>query len=88
MAEISTLPFWKKDASAYERLSELALLAKEHPERFNRFVVVYEELLSSGRVKPRTLVFRAKDDLAMDYSEQLGLLQIGILKIWDDTKDA
>lgn len=87
MAEIRTLPFWKKDASAYERLSELALLAKEHPERFGRFVIVYEETLPTGRVKPRTLVFRDKDDLGMDYSEQVGLLQIGILKIWDDTKE-
>lgn len=86
MAEINTLPLWKKGASPYERLSELALLAKEYPERFARFVVVYEETMSTGRVKPRTLTYRAKDDLKMDYSEQLGLLQIGIQKIWEDTK--
>lgn len=42
-ASISTLPVWKKDSTAAEWLGELAALAMEHPERWARIVVVFEE---------------------------------------------
>lgn len=69
---LSTLPIWKKDASAYERLSELALLAREHPERFAHFVLVYRETKNTGRWKIRTMEYGG------DLASNIGLLHIGI----------
>lgn len=68
---LATLPIWKKDASAYERLSELALLAREHPERFEAFVIVYRETLNSGNWKIRTMEYGG------DLASRLGLLVLG-----------
>ena len=47
-ASISTLPVWKKDSTAAEWLEELAALAREHPERWGKVVVVLDELNSEG----------------------------------------
>jgi len=55
-ASVSTLPIWKKDSTPAEWLQEVAALALEHPERFGRIVVIYEE--------------RAKDNTAMHIREQ------------------
>ena len=82
MAEIVTLPRWKKNATAYERLSELALLAKEQPEKFTKFALVYEEQLANGNVKPRILSFCAKTD-NLNYLETMGLFQAGIFSMWN-----
>lgn len=68
---VATLPIWKKDASAYERLSELALLAREHPERFERFVIVYRETKPSGNWQIRTMEYGG------DLESRLGLLVLG-----------
>jgi len=74
MAEIATLPIWKKDASAYERLSELALLAKEHPERFEKFVIVYLETLKTGRWQIRVM------NHGTHLVDTIGLLELGKLE--------
>lgn len=68
---LATLPVWKKDASAYERLSELALLAREKPERFHDFVIVYRETLKNGNWKIRQLALNG------DLASRLGLLELG-----------
>lgn len=68
---LATLPIWKKDASAYERLSELALLAREKPERFNGFVIVYREVLPNGNWQIRTMEYKG------DLAARLGLLELG-----------
>src|SRR5437899_366994 len=68
---LATLPIWKKDATAYERLSELALLAREHPERFEHFVIVYRQTLSNGNWKIRTMEYEG------DLGSRLGLLELG-----------
>lgn len=47
-ASIKTLPIWKKDSSPAEWLSEVAALAMEHPGRFSRIVVIYEEFNDKG----------------------------------------
>lgn len=82
MAEIVTLPKWKKGASAYERLSELALLAKEQPEKFDKFVIVYQELLSNGNVKPRTMSFALGGE-GLGHLESMGLLESGKIVTWN-----
>ncbi len=42
-ATVSTLPIWKKDSTASEWLQELAAMALEHPEQWERIVVVFEQ---------------------------------------------
>lgn len=68
---ITTLPIWKKDASVYERLSELALLAREKPERFHDFVLVYRETTKTGAWNVRTMEHEG------DLASRLGLLDLG-----------
>lgn len=68
---LSTLPIWKKDATAYERLSELALLAREKPERFLSFVIVYQQTLPNGNWKIRIMEHQG------DLASRLGLLELG-----------
>ncbi len=80
LAEPVTLPIWKKNATAYERLSELALLAREHPERFERFCIVYLETLSNGRWKFKTFEHNA------NLIEALGMYQIAVLHEYEDSK--
>lgn len=81
MAEIVTLPKWKKNATAYERLSELALLAREQPEKFDKFMLVYQELMPNGNVKPRIMDFSIRDP-QLDYAAQMGLFEAGKLTVW------
>lgn len=40
---VEYLPVWKANATAEERLLELAMMARKHPERFAKFVLVYQE---------------------------------------------
>lgn len=40
---VDYLPLWKKDATAEERLLELAMVSRKHPERFLKFFLVYQE---------------------------------------------
>ena len=68
---VATLPIWKKNATAYERLSELALLAREKPERFQQFVIVYKEITELGRYRIRTMEHGGL------LVENVGLLEIG-----------
>ena len=68
---VAVLPISKKDASAFERLSELALYAREKPERFQEFVIVYRETQKSGNWKIRTMEYNG------DLGSRLGLLRLG-----------
>lgn len=77
---VATLPIWKRDASAYERLSELALLAREHPERFNTFVIVYQETKANGNWQIRTMEFGG------DLASRIGLLYLGQDRLNEDSK--
>lgn len=40
---ISILPNWKKNATAEDRLNELALIARKRPELFEKMIIVYQE---------------------------------------------
>lgn len=70
---VKAFPAWKNNATAAERLDELAGIAREKPERFDKFVIVYRELTPAGRWKIRTLRF--PDDF--DVGGALGLLEFG-----------
>lgn len=71
MGELVTLPKWKKDASAYERLSELALLAREKPGIFEHFVIVYRGTEPNGNWKIRVMEHGGFLDA------NIGLLELG-----------
>ena len=70
-ATVHMLPIWKKDATAAERLSELSIYAQENPERFQRFVICYQEILPNGNYQFRTLQHNCK------LPEEVGLFEIG-----------
>lgn len=46
---VSYLPIWKEGATAEERFSELAMIARKHPERFGKVTTVYVETLPDGK---------------------------------------
>jgi len=52
-ATIDYLPIWKKDATACDRLHEVAEIARKFPERFNRLLIAYEETLDDGSTMTR-----------------------------------
>lgn len=79
---IISLPNWKKNATAYERLSELAILAGEYPSRFNKFVIVYEELRPNGNIKLRNM---RGDGECLGLAEELGMLNMGQLRLWEES---
>lgn len=87
MGTIATLPLWKKDASAADRLEELACMAREYPERFEAFVLVWRGTQPSGNWKIRTHAYHAKqpgNDLMLD--QVLGLLELGKFEFHEDSK--
>jgi hypothetical protein len=73
MNTVVAFPNWKKDASAAERLDELAGLAREYPGRFERFVIVYKETMPGGRLKYRSLEYNC------DLDQQIGMFELGKL---------
>jgi hypothetical protein len=79
-ASIETLPIWKKNAPAHERLYELAELAREKPEFFDKWVLVYYED-NEKRFKTRMM-----EGQKTRTSDALAVLQAGILTLWDETK--
>lgn len=52
-ATIDHLPVWKKNSTAEEWLLELAAMARKHPERYARAVIVIEETKSTGNTRQR-----------------------------------
>ena len=79
MSNLSVLPLWKKDATAAERLHELALYAQANPERFSRFVICYREKLPNGNVQYRNLCF------GCDLDQQIGMFEIGKVEALKDS---
>ena len=80
MNTVSTLPIWKKDAPAHERLYELAELAREKPEFFQKWVIVYCED-NDKRFKVRTM-----EGTGTRTSDALAVLTAGIQNLWEETR--
>ena len=55
VSTIDYLPVWKKGASVHERLYELAEMARKHPERFDKWLIAYQELRPNGNTLARVL---------------------------------
>ena len=81
-ATISTLPVWKAGASAAEWLEELAALAREKPEQWNRIVVVFDELNVEGLPsKTRQHSYNHPHNTGI-----IGALEVAQLELWEYTK--
>ena len=70
-ATFDYLPVWKKNPTAEERFMELAMIARKHPERFTKLVVVHQEDVAGDSFK----IHWVSNDL--DTIESIGLLEIG-----------
>jgi hypothetical protein len=66
---VDYLPIWKFGATPEERLSEIAAIARKHPERFSKMVFLYVEELPDGFTISRRHAFNAST------YELLGILQ-------------
>lgn len=78
-ASIDILPIWKKDAPTHERLYELAEVARKHPDRFDKWVIVYCED-NEQRFKTRYM-----NGEKTRTSDCLAVLTAGIQTIYEDT---
>lgn len=78
-ASIDYLPIWKKNATAAERLYELAQMAAKHPDLFDKWVLVYCED-NDQRFKVRSISGEGTRT-----SDSLAVLQAGILDLWEKT---
>jgi hypothetical protein len=76
---VDYLPVWKKNATAGERLRELALIADKHPERFQKWVIVYCED-SDKRFKTEWM-----NGEGTRTSDCLAVLTAGIQMVWSDS---
>lgn len=77
---IDYLPVWKKNATPCERLQELAEIARKHPERFNKWAIVYCEDSDD------TFTVRTLSGLDTRTSDTLGVLTAGIQQVWQETR--
>lgn len=77
---VEYLPIWKKDATPEERFLELAMMARKHPERFNKVAIVYQEELPSKR----TVCRRASNNCST--TEFIGILQTAIVDVLTDER--
>ena len=68
---VQYLPIWKQNATAEERLSELAMIARQQPERFAKLVVVYVEEAPENRTVTRYITS------GCDTIQALGILELG-----------
>lgn len=68
---VDYLPIWKAGSTVEEQFMELALIARKHPERFERFIVIYQE---SKDNHTRT-DYLTKQGLQLNCT--LGLLEMG-----------
>lgn len=76
MSTVAYLPIWKKNATAEERLLELASIARTNPSKFDKFLIIYQEISPDGEyTQERTLAFNCTTN------EVLGLLKLGEHKI-------
>lgn len=74
------LPVWKKGASAEEWFYDMAMLARKHPERFTRMVLIYEEM-SADKASSMCGYYPH----GVTTAELFGLIEIGKHKIYEAT---
>jgi hypothetical protein len=80
MNNVHTLPIWKKNATTSERLYELAELAREQPEQFQKWVLVYCQ--DDGQA----FSTRMMENEGLRTCEVFGVLEAAKLQLWENTK--
>ena len=70
---IVLLPRWKNNATAAERLTELAQLAEQQPQLFGKMAVVYVEHLPNGNWKINSVTSGSENIF-----ETIGIMQAEI----------
>lgn len=71
MNNVKVLPIWKKHSTADEWLMEIAAMARDHPERFTKAVIVIQETKDDGVMVHRYY------DRGVQLLERIGLLEVG-----------
>lgn len=71
MNNVKMLPIWKKGSTAEEWLMEIAAIAREYPERFDKAIIVMQETKRDGRMVHRYY------DRGIKLLERIGLLEVG-----------
>ena len=72
---VDYLPIWKANSTPEERFMELSLIARKHPQRFEKMIVIYQEQ-SDGYSKTE---YCANNGL--DITETLGLIELGKFEV-------
>lgn len=78
---ILILPVWKKGASAEEWFYDMAMLARTHPDRFSRMVIIYEEMSKDGESSRNDYYCHG-----VNTTELMGLIEIGKQRVWDHVR--
>ena len=81
---VEYLPIWKKGATAEEHLLELAMIARKHPERFSKVIIIYHEQIDDR--EPRVSHTRYTTH-GCDTTQAVGLIELGKLQLLRYTHD-
>lgn len=71
---VSYLPVWKKNATASERLKELAMIADKRPDLFGKMIVLYVEEPDDGTTTIRKI---SSGDIST--AEFIGILSMAMM---------
>lgn len=85
---VTYMPVWKIGASAEERLQELAMIARKHPERFKNFAIAYQQEIPgpAGSRFPTTMTRYALSD-GISATTAVGLFEIAKAELLRHTYD-
>lgn len=79
-AKIRYIPVWKRDATAPERLAELAQVAAEKPQEFSQLFVIWVEKCADGNTILRT------QSAGCSTHEALGMLTAAQMDVYLETR--
>ena len=79
-ATVEVIPVWKKNAPDHERLYELAEMAREHPERFQKWMLIWCE------DNDQRFITRYKAGEGTRTSDCLAILEHAKFTLWKDTQ--
>ena len=85
-SQISTLPVWKKNASAEERFQEFAMMAREQPAKFVRFALIAEEHLPDGNVKYHNYSYDTQVQNGMTFLEAMAMFELGKIRAYENAQ--
>ena len=72
---VDYLPIWKANSTPEERFMELALIARKHPERFEKMIVIYQEQSEEFSMT------RYCTSSGLDIAQTLGIIELGKFEV-------